>query len=85
MKAQQLENGMVGMGVMGRNLLLNLADHEHSATGCEKDGSKVAALCFGEVKGETHSEQHVFELQVGLNGIDPNVVRVELYADGGHP
>ena len=43
---------------------------------------KWAALRFGEVKFETHSEQHVFEAQVYLNDLDPKAVRVELYADG---
>src|SRR5664279_3940449 len=44
MKAKQLEIGMVGLGVMGRNLLLNMADHGHSVTGYDKDAAKVAAL-----------------------------------------
>jgi 6-phosphogluconate dehydrogenase len=44
MKAQQFEIGMVGLGVMGRNLLLNMADHGHSVTGYDKDTAKVAAL-----------------------------------------
>ncbi len=35
---------MVGLGVMGRNLLLNMADHGHSVAGFDKDPSKVAAL-----------------------------------------
>jgi starch phosphorylase len=43
---------------------------------------KWAALHFGEVKVETRGEQHVFEVQVCLNDLDPKVVRVELYADG---
>jgi 6-phosphogluconate dehydrogenase len=43
MKAQY-EIGMVGLGVMGRNLLLNMADHGHSVAGCDKDAAKVAAL-----------------------------------------
>jgi starch phosphorylase len=43
---------------------------------------KWAALQFGEVKVETSGEQHVFEVQVHLNGLDPNAVHVELYADG---
>jgi 6-phosphogluconate dehydrogenase len=64
MKAQQLENGMVGLGVMGRNLLLNMADHGHSVAGYDKDAAKVAALRFGEVKVETHGEQRIFEVQV---------------------
>jgi 6-phosphogluconate dehydrogenase len=41
---QQSEIGMVGLGVMGRNLLLNMADHGHSVTGYDKDTTKVAAL-----------------------------------------
>jgi starch phosphorylase len=43
---------------------------------------KWATLHFGEVKVETRGEQHVFEVQVGLNDLDPKAVRVELYADG---
>ena len=43
---------------------------------------KWAALHFGEVKLETKGEQHIFEIHVGLNGLDPKAVRVELYADG---
>ena len=43
---------------------------------------KWATLRFGEVKVETDGEQHVFEVQVYLNDLDPNAVRVELYADG---
>ena len=43
---------------------------------------KWATLHFGEVKVETSEEQHVFEAQVFLNDLDPNAVRVELYADG---
>jgi len=34
------------------------------------------------VKVETRGEQHVFEVQVRLNDLDPKAVRVELYADG---
>ena len=40
------------------------------------------ALHFGEMKVETKGQQHVFEVQVYLNGLDPNAARVELYADG---
>ena len=39
-------------------------------------------LRFGEMKVATDGENHVFEVQVYLNGLDPNAVRVELYADG---
>jgi starch phosphorylase len=43
---------------------------------------KWAALRFGQVKIETVGRQHVFEVQVYLNDLDPEAVRVELYADG---
>jgi starch phosphorylase len=41
-----------------------------------------ATLHFGEMKVETKDEQHVFDVQVYLNDLDPTAVRVELYADG---
>jgi 6-phosphogluconate dehydrogenase len=44
MKAQQFEIGMVGLGIMGRNFLLNMAEHGHSVAGYDKDAAKVAAL-----------------------------------------
>ena len=34
------------------------------------------------MKVETDAAQHVFEVQVCLNDLDPKAVRVELYADG---
>jgi starch phosphorylase len=43
---------------------------------------KWAALHFGPVKVETKGDQHIFEIQVCLHGLDPKTVRVELYADG---
>jgi starch phosphorylase len=43
---------------------------------------KWHALRFGEVTLETRGEQHVFEAQVYLDDLDPQAVRVELYADG---
>ena len=41
---QTYEIGMVGLGVMGRNLLLNMADHGFSVAGYDNDPSKVEAL-----------------------------------------
>ena len=48
--------------------------------------NKWSTLRFGEVNVETKGEQHIFEIQVYLNGLDPDALRVELYADGdmGH-
>jgi starch phosphorylase len=43
---------------------------------------KWAMLRFGEVKVETRGEQHVFEVQVYLNDLDPKAVQLELYAEG---
>lgn len=47
---------------------------------------KWASLRFGDVKVETPGEEHIFEIQVYLDDLDPKAVRVELYADGlnGH-
>jgi starch phosphorylase len=43
---------------------------------------KWSALRFGDVKLESDGGQHVFELQLYLDDLDPEAVRVELYADG---
>jgi starch phosphorylase len=43
---------------------------------------KWASLHFGEVKVETRGDNHEFEVQIWLNDLDPNAVRLELYADG---
>jgi starch phosphorylase len=40
------------------------------------------ALRFGKLKVETDGEQHVFEVQVYLNDLEPNAVRLEVCADG---
>jgi starch phosphorylase len=39
-------------------------------------------LRFGETKVATDGGSHEFEVQIYLSGLDPNTVRVELYADG---
>jgi starch phosphorylase len=43
---------------------------------------KWTALHFGDVKRETDGAQHAFEVQVNLGDLDPQAVRLELYADG---
>ena len=58
--------------VIGRQMV----DWKHSLQ------QQWATLDFGEVKVETRGEQHVFEVQVCLNDLDPKAERVELYADG---
>jgi 6-phosphogluconate dehydrogenase len=44
MKEQSARLGMIGLGVMGRNLVLNIADHGYSVTGYDKDPGKIRAL-----------------------------------------
>jgi starch phosphorylase len=43
---------------------------------------KWGSLCFGDLRVETNADHRVFEVEIFLNGLDPNAVRVELYADG---
>jgi starch phosphorylase len=46
------------------------------------------AMHFSEIKIETKGQQHFFEVKVYLNHINPNAIKVELYADeinGGNP
>jgi starch phosphorylase len=59
-------------GAIGRQIV----DWQHSLK------QKWATLHFGETKVETRGEQHVFEVQVYLADLNPEAVRVELYADG---
>ncbi len=42
--ARQSKIGMVGLGVMGRNLVLNIADHGFAVAGYDKDAGKVEDL-----------------------------------------
>jgi len=43
---------------------------------------KWAELHFGEINVEARGGQHIFEVQVCLSDLDPEAVRVELYASG---
>ena len=43
---------------------------------------KWNTLHFGEIKVATQNNQHVFEVQVYLNDMEPDALRVELYAEG---
>ncbi|MFZ3209975.1 MAG: alpha-glucan family phosphorylase [Terriglobales bacterium] len=43
---------------------------------------KWGSLRFGDLRVETNEDHHVFEVEIFLNDLDPNAVRVELYADG---
>ena len=41
---QQYAIGMIGLGVMGRNLVMNMADRGYTVAGYDKDQSKVEAM-----------------------------------------
>ncbi|HEY4209355.1 MAG TPA: NADP-dependent phosphogluconate dehydrogenase [Puia sp.] len=45
--------GMIGLGVMGRNLLLNLADHGFPVVGFDKDTQKTSSLESAATPGTT--------------------------------
>ena len=59
-------------GVVGRQVI----DWQH-----ELDRT-WGSLRFGSLRVETNAGQNVFEIEIFLDGLDPNAVRVELYADG---
>ena len=43
---------------------------------------KWAQVRFGAMRAETNDGQHVFKVQLSLGDLDPNAVRVELFANG---
>jgi 6-phosphogluconate dehydrogenase len=45
--------GMIGLGTMGRNLLLNMADHNFTAIGFDKDPAKATLLESSATAGTT--------------------------------
>lgn len=54
----------------------SIVNWEHSLT------EKWASLKFGDVRIQTRDDEHWFEADVYLDGLDPDFVRIELYADG---
>ena len=61
------DNGAVGRSIVGWERAL-------------REG--WAALRFGEVKVETRGAQHMFDAELTLGDLNPEAVRVELYANG---
>ncbi|WP_020677795.1 NADP-dependent phosphogluconate dehydrogenase [Geopsychrobacter electrodiphilus] len=53
------EIGMIGLGVMGRNLLLNMADHGFVVAGYDRDADKVAALATEGSGKKVAAEQNI--------------------------
>jgi len=58
--------GMIGLGTMGRSLLLNMADHGYAVAGHDKDAAKVASLNEegkdGNLKGFSEVEPFIASL-----------------------
>ncbi len=52
METQDYDVGMVGLGIMGRNVLLNMLDRGYSAVGLDTDAAKVKAF-VDEAKGQS--------------------------------
>lgn len=62
---QKFDFGMVGLGVMGRNLLLNVADHGFAAIGFDKDLQKTADFEKAATPGTTVKGVNTLEEMVG--------------------
>ena len=60
------EIGMVGLGVMGRNLVLNMADHGFSVAGYDKDQAKVEALRNESAERNIHSATNILDFVTPL-------------------
>jgi 6-phosphogluconate dehydrogenase len=58
------EIGMIGLGVMGRNLLLNMADRGYVVAGYDRDADKVSALA---AEGTEHQVYAAPDLATFLN------------------
>ena len=64
--------GMIGLGTMGRNLLLNMADHGFAVAGYDKDPSKLILL---ENEGAEKSVKAFAALSDLVNSLDhPKVI-----------
>ena len=66
------QSRLAGQGAAGRQMV----DWRHTLD------QKWSSLHLGAAKIETKDGQLIFQVQVGLHGLAPNAVRVEIYADG---
>ncbi|WP_443939379.1 NADP-dependent phosphogluconate dehydrogenase [Pedobacter sp. MW01-1-1] len=58
--------GMIGLGTMGRNLLLNMADKGFSVTGYDKDPKMITKL---EEEGKNHQLEGFTDIESFINSI----------------
>ncbi len=62
----QCEIGMVGLGVMGRNLLLNIADHGFTAAGYDNDPKQADSLAHESQGRDIHATTNIQEFMQRL-------------------
>ncbi len=66
MANNQFDFGMIGLGVMGRNLLLNMADHGFAVVGFDKDTKKTGTLESSASPGTTVKGVNTLAEMIGL-------------------
>ena len=64
---EKFDFGMIGLGVMGRNLLLNMGDHGVKGAGFDKDASKGTLLEQESTNGNLKGFSDVKEFVASLN------------------
>ncbi len=71
MSGKNIDFGMVGLGVMGKNLLLNIAGQGYSVIGLDRDTEKVTALesedSDGTLHGTTSATEFISALKTPRN------------------
>jgi len=67
MQQKKCDDGVIGLGVMGRNLILNIADHGFAVAGYDRDQEKVDRLENEKKSGHTiHSAGNIEEFAGSL-------------------
>jgi 6-phosphogluconate dehydrogenase len=67
MNSQNCDLGLIGLGVMGRNFLLNLADHGLTVAGYDLDGDKVDQL--GKEAAAGHAIRPAADLETFIGAL----------------
>ena len=72
MNNEKYKLGMVGLGVMGRNLVLNMADHGFTVAGYDKDPEKIKKL---NTEGKEKKVQGFGKIEDFINSLaSPKIV-----------
>src|ERR1019366_504275 len=79
MSADKYRLGMIGLGTMGRNLLLNMADHGFAVAGYDKDAAKLTLL---EMEGEGKRVKGFASINEFVDSLDKPKVIVLLVPAG---